>query len=150
MRRAALAMACAAAASGCLVPGDPLLAVRDEDPPEFLAVEPLGDAPISLTQRFLVTFSERMDPESLRPGILLRQGERRHPLQIVRPRHESPDAAEQADLPYTVLVRPETELQPGTLYRLVLTDVLTDTAGNPLEITGVDPDEMSFPFETTP
>lgn len=144
------ALLAAACLSGCLEPGDPWLSARDLDPPEFLSVDPPEGSPIARTAEILVTFSERMDPASLRPGILLRVGERRHPVVIVYPVPDTPDAVEQQDRPWTVSVTPETPLWGDTVHHLVLQDVLTDTAGNRFAPDGISGGELTIEYRTTP
>lgn len=136
-----LAVACGASLLfACLAVDRPVLATKDLDPPEFLEADPAAGSTIGREDPIFLTFSERMDPRSLRPGIwLLEEGRTPVPVVVELPEEaiEVPDAVEQTDVPYTIRVRPEQPLEPSTDYTLVLggpsvggDSVLTDTEGN--------------------
>ena len=60
--------------AGCLEPEDPLYPRRDTDPPEVSATEPAAGVTIGRTAELRITFSERMDERTLRPGIAVFAG----------------------------------------------------------------------------
>jgi hypothetical protein len=133
MRR--LLLACAALSlTGCLEPGDPVLAVRDTDPPEVQSTEPAANGEVARDGTLRITFSERMDERTLRPGIAVFSGRDEVPLRILVP--QTPDFErdiERGDVPYTVMVSAASgAFGANTTYTLVLRDLLTDYEGNPL------------------
>ena len=84
MRR--LLTACALLSfAGCLDPGDPVLAVRDTDPPEVQSTDPAANAQIASDGSLEITFSEYMDVRTLRPGIAVFYGRDEVPLSITVP-----------------------------------------------------------------
>ena len=134
MRALLFVTACAAALFGaCLEPGNPYLAERDNHPPSFVSTDPPPGGTFDKDGAILVTFSERMDSRSVRPGIWLMQGQDRVPTHIeLPPSNGIPEGTEQQELPFTVSVSGEQPLDGNTDYVLVLDSVLIDTAGNQL------------------
>ena len=143
MRR--LLLACAALSlTGCLDPGDPVLAVRDVDPPSVDATEPGANAEVAANGTLRITFSELMDERTLRPGIAVFLGRDEVPLRItVPPTPEFDRDVERGDVPYTVSVNAESgSFRANSSYTLVLRTLLTDYEGNPL------PEEVRVLFRT--
>ncbi|HLL02967.1 MAG TPA: Ig-like domain-containing protein [Myxococcaceae bacterium] len=144
MRRLLLACAAALSLTGCLDPGDPVLAVRDEDPPSVDATEPAANAEVAANGTLRITFSELMDERTLRPGIAVFLGRDEVPLRITVP--PTPDFdrdVERGDVPYTVTVNAESgSFRANSSYTLVLRTLLTDYEGNPL------PEEVRVLFRT--
>jgi len=133
MRR--LLFACAALSlTGCLDPGDPVLGVRDEDPPSVESTEPAANGEVAANGTLRITFSELMDERSLRPGIAVFLDRDEVPLRITVP--PTPDFerdVERGDVPYTVSVNAESgSFRANSTYTLVLRTLLTDYEGNPL------------------
>lgn len=138
--------------SACLDPGSPYLATRDTDPPELVETVPMAGGTIEPTGFIELTFSEAMDPRSLRPGLFIVRGNERIATTVLmpEPRQDVPLGSQQIDIPFPVRVQGQEPLEPNTSYALVFDDVLTDTAGNQL----VGPDgglsHPPIPFRTTP
>lgn len=130
--------------SGCLDPGDPLLGVRDTDPPEVSSTEPEANETIASDATIEITFSEFMDVRTLRPGIAVFSGRDEVPLRITVPAPSDGDEdVERGDLPYTVMVNAEGgAFTANSSYTLVLRTILTDYEGNAL------PEEVRVPFST--
>jgi hypothetical protein len=131
--------------SGCLEPGDPLLAVRDTDPPEVESTNIEADGTIASDATLEITFSEFMDVRTLRPGIaVFSGGSNEVALSItVPPPTEGDEDVERGDLPYTVMVNAEAgAFTANTSYTLVLRTALTDYEGNALT------EEVRVPFRT--
>lgn len=130
--------------SGCLDPGDPLLGVRDTDPPEVSSTEPEANETIASDATLEITFSEFMDVRTLRPGIAVFSGRDEVPLRITVPAPSDGDEdVERGDLPYTVMVNAEGgAFTANSSYTLVLRTILTDYEGNAL------PEEVRVPFST--
>ncbi len=119
--------------SACLEPDRPHLAFRDTTPPTLIETDPAEGGLLDLEGALLLTFSEKMDPRSLVPGLWLLQGTQRLAVQVeIPPEDGLPDAVEQTDAPYGVRMRWLEPLQPATDYTVVLDSVLIDTEGNPL------------------
>ncbi|MBX5484191.1 MAG: Ig-like domain-containing protein [Myxococcaceae bacterium] len=147
---ALLALLCV---SGCLDPGDPVLAVKDDDPPELVRTVPAEGELLDPAGAILVTFSERMDERSLRPGIWLAKGKDRIPTRVEVPPPDPlgiPEASQQEDVEYTVKVSGESALSPDTDYVLVLDPVLTDTEGNALVGPAGEGRQIVLGFHTSP
>lgn len=143
MRR--LLTACAfLSLAGCLDPGDPLLAVRDTDPPEVQSTEPVASGQIASDGSLEITFSEFMDVRTLRPGIAVFSGRDEVPLTITVPPPTDGDGnVEGGDIPYTVTVRATSgAFTPNASYTLVLRTILSDYEGNALT------EEVRVPFRT--
>jgi hypothetical protein len=143
MRR--LLIACAVLSlSGCLEPGDPVLAVRDTDPPAVESTEPAANAEVAKDGSLRITFSELMDVRSLRPGIAVFSGRDEVALSITVPRTSDIEQdIERGDIPYTVTVSAASgAFSANTTYTLVLRTVLTDYEGNAL------PEEVRVLFRT--
>jgi hypothetical protein len=130
--------------SGCLDPGDPLLGVRDTEPPEVSSTEPEANETVASDATLEITFSEFMDVRTLRPGIAVFSGRDEVPLSITVPAPSDGDEdVERGDLPYTVIVNAEGgAFTANSSYTLVLRTVLTDYEGNTL------PEEVRVPFRT--
>jgi hypothetical protein len=130
--------------SGCLDPGDPLLGVRDTDPPEVSSTDPDVNGMIASDGTVEITFSELMDVRTLRPGIAVFSGRDEVTLSITVPAPSDGDEdVERGDLPYTVMVNAEGgAFIANTSYTLVLRTLLTDYEGNAL------PEEVRVPFST--
>jgi hypothetical protein len=130
--------------SGCLDPGDPLLGVRDTDPPKVSSTDPEATGMIASDGTVEITFSEFMDVRTLRPGIAVFSGSDEVPLRISVPVPSDGDEdVERGDLPYTVMVNAESgTFTANTSYTLVLRTILTDYEGNTL------PEEVRVPFRT--
>jgi len=130
--------------SGCLDPGDPLLGVRDTDPPEVSSTNLEDTGLIDSDGTVEITFSEFMDVRTLRPGIAVYSGSNEVPLSITVPAPSDGDEdVERGDLPYTVMVNAEGgAFTANSSYTLVLRTILTDYEGNAL------PEEVRVPFNT--
>jgi hypothetical protein len=130
--------------SGCLDPGDPLLGVRDTDPPEVSSTNLEDTGMIDSDGTVEITFSEFMDVRTLRPGIAVFSGSGEVPLRIsVPPPSDGDEDVERGDLPYTVMVNAEGgAFTANSSYTLVLRTSLTDYEGNAL------PEEVQVPFNT--
>ena len=147
MKRLILSLALVAPA--CVQPGSKSdLSVEDPDSPQILStVPPVPDGGLfTVSSPVEITFSEPMDPNSLRPGIAIFTGNpaQELPLAIAVPQPSPvPDYAQTNPGPYTVQVRPAAGtpcsatvdagfcFAPGT-YLLQLRTLLTDPAGNPI------------------
>lgn len=140
-----LVLALVAAATGCNIPGDPVLQLADSDPPRVLATRPAdGATGVDPQPTIEVDFDGPLDPTTIRANFRLVQGEGEDAcatgLEIslcpFRPRDE-----EVGNGPYTVRLLPGTEGAEGceriTLaldapHALCIGTGLTDAAGNPL------------------
>ncbi|WP_224249188.1 Ig-like domain-containing protein [Hyalangium gracile] len=145
MRRLLIACACLSLA-GCLDPGDPLLAVRDSDPPEVESTDPGANGEIGSDGSLEITFSEFMDVRTLRPGIAVFSGREEVPLRIAVPAPtEGDEDVERGDIPYTVTVSAESgAFTANASLILVMRTILTDYEGNALV------EEVRVPFRTGP
>jgi hypothetical protein len=145
MRHLLTACACLSLA-GCLDPGDPILAVRDTDPPEVQSTDPGATGQIAADGTLKLTFSEFMDVRTLRPGIAVFSGRDEVPLHIVVPAATEVDEnIERGDSPYTVMVNAASgAFTANSSYTLVLRTILTDYEGNALL------EEVRVPFRTAP
>lgn len=130
--------------SGCLDPGDPLLGVRDTDPPEVSSTDPEANGTIASDGTVEVTFSEFMDVRTVRPGIAVFSGRDEVALLITVPTPSDGDEdIERGDLPYAVTVNAEGgTFTANTSFTLVLRTILTDYEGNALT------EEVRVPFRT--
>jgi hypothetical protein len=130
--------------AGCLDPGDPVLAVRDAEPPEIRSTDPIANAQIASDGTVEVTFSEFMDVRTLRPGIAVFSGRDEVPLSITVPAPtEGDEDVERGNIPYTVKVKAASgAFTVNASYTLVLRTVLTDYEGNALV------EEVRVPFRT--
>lgn len=130
--------------AGCLDPGDPVLSVRDTNPPRVQSTEPTRNGTIASDGTLSITFSETMDDRSLRPGIAVFAGLEEVALRVlVPPPLEGSEDIERGDIPYTVKVgAAEGAFTPNSPFTLVLRPSLTDYEGNAL------PEEVRIPFRT--
>lgn len=145
MRR--LLTACALLSlAGCLDPGDPVLSVRDTDPPEVQSTDPAANAQIASDGSLEITFSEYMDVRTLRPGIAVFYGRDEVPLSITVPAPtEGDEDVERGDIPYAVTVKATSgAFTPNASFTLVLRTILSDYEGNTLT------EEVRVPFRTGP
>ncbi|ADO71514.1 Ig-like domain-containing protein [Stigmatella aurantiaca] len=131
---------------GCVEPGDPLLAVRDTQPPALVSTDPAANGQVAAGGTVRITFSELMDNRTLRPGIAVFAGAEEIPLSVfVPPLAEEEQDIERGDIPYTVTVSAASgSFTPGTSYTLVLRTILSDYEGNAL------PDEERRSFRAVP
>jgi hypothetical protein len=145
MRRPLLVCA-ALSLGGCLEPGDPLLAVRDTQPPSVVTVEPAANGQVSAGGTVRITFSELMDVRTLRPGIAVFAGAAELPVRfVVPPIAPEEEDIERGDVPFTVTVSAASgSFAAGTSYTLVLRTILSDFEGNAL------PDEVRTSFRAVP
>ncbi|SEU20412.1 Ig-like domain-containing protein [Stigmatella erecta] len=145
MRRPLLICA-ALSLGGCLEPGDPLLAVRDTQPPAVVSINPTANGQVSAGGTVRITFSELMDERTLRPGIAVYAGADEIPVRLVMPAIADWDKdIERGDVPYSVTVSAASgSFTAGTAYTLVLRTILSDYEGNPL------PDEVRTSFRAVP
>lgn len=143
---AAAALSALTGLTACLEPGDPVYPRRDTDPPQVVSTAPAAGGTVAPGGTLRITFSETMDPRTLRPGIAVFAGREEVALTLTAP--AVPDVevdVERGDVPYTVeaTAAEGSPLQPGTGYTLVLRDSLTDLEGNPLD------SEVRVAFRTT-
>jgi hypothetical protein len=136
--------------TGCLEPHGAYLAKMDELPPTVVSSSPVpltGAAPaVALAERFLVTFSELMEPRSLRGGIQLFQGTSQVALTLTLPTPDPlEDGIDRGDQPYEVGFAPTSGvLQANRRHTVVYSTVITDTEGNALA------NEVRISFMTQP
>lgn len=144
MRR--LLTACAfLSLAGCLDPGDPVLGVRDTNPPKVVSPVPGEAVQIASNGTLEITFSEFMDVRTLRPGITVLASSGEVPLTITVPAPTEGDDIEHGDIPYTVKATATSgAFSPNASYTLVLRTILSDYEGNPL------PEEVRVLFRTGP
>jgi hypothetical protein len=145
MRRPLLICA-ALSLGGCLEPGDPLLAVRDTQPPAVSLINPTANGQVPAAGSVRITFSELMDERTLRPGIAVYAGADEIPVRLVMPAIADYEKdIERGDVPYSVTVSAASgSFTAGTSYTLVLRTILSDYEGNPL------PDEVRSSFRAVP
>ncbi|MDC0707318.1 Ig-like domain-containing protein [Stigmatella sp. ncwal1] len=132
---------------GCVEPGDPLLAVRDTQPPSVVSIDPAANGQVSAAGGTVrITFSELMDNRTLRPGLAVFAGAEEIPLTVlVPPIAEEEQDIERGDIPYTVTLGAASgSFTPGTSYTLVLRTILSDYEGNALA------DEIRTSFRAVP
>lgn len=131
--------------SGCLEPGGPALLTRDDNPPRVVRTLPGRNELVSKRPDLQVIFSEAMDPRSVAAGlILLAPGGGQVPVNIVLPRETPAPEPVEPEVPYTVHVYPSVPLVGDVRHTLVMTTLLSDTAGNAL------PAEVRVDFFTEP
>lgn len=145
------------AAAGCLSPGSSPLSPLDQTPPLLVRLKPDltsdGGTPLTLpvATTIEVTFSEELDPGSLRPGISVfwhaAQGD---PYQEVQLNLVAPPAVKNTadlDREYTVSVSAAGArgFEVGTCY-LLLKNLLIDRQGNPIALEGEQPEAIYFFF----
>ena len=127
--------------TGCLSPGAPLYGKLDTVAPKVTAISPAmgGDAGVptlSPSQFIVLTFSEPMDLDSLRPGIVVRNKDRKEqPLTIqVDVDQLQPITARDPDLEFRVQISSATAggFTNGA-YQLILRTLLIDQQGNGLD-----------------
>jgi hypothetical protein len=135
-------------AGGCLSPDTAAyLPVRDDSPPSLKASMPTPSQVIERTSVLQVTFTEAMEPRSLRPGIGVFKGQEEVALLISPPKlREGETEVERGDVPFTVVIGPAvgTTWDANASYVLYLRKLLTDVEGNPLDA------EHVIPFTTLP
>lgn len=128
--------------TGCLSPGETPYVKLDFSSPTLVSIEPAmgGDAgvPILSPNQFIVlTFSEPMDLSSLRPGIVIRNKDRKEqPLTIqVDPDQIRPAGSglmdEEADFSVNISAAEASGFTTGG-YQLILRTLLIDQQGNSL------------------
>ncbi len=127
--------------TGCVSPGESLYEKLDAKAPKIAEISPPmgGDAGVpSLTpsQFIVLTFSETMDLDSLRPGIVIRNKDRKEqPLTIqVDVDQLLPVNAQDLDVPFKVQI---SSAEPSGFttgaYQLILRTLLIDQQGNGLD-----------------
>lgn len=127
--------------AGCLSAGEPLYGKLDGIPPKIAAIDPPmgGDAGVVYItpSRFIeLTFSEPMDLDSLRPGIVVRNKDRlEQPLTIqVNPDQLRPITAKDPDIQFKVQISAaDPSGFPTGAYQLILRTLLIDQQGNGLD-----------------
>lgn len=132
MKRALL-LACMLAAPACLDPGQPVYFLADITPPELLPPEN-GTTPLFIPDAGLRTvqaaaaiqlsFSEPLDVNSLRAGIVIRKSGEELPLLI--------QASPQDFTPFTVRVASGENTFASGVHSMTLRTLLIDLAGNPI------------------
>ena len=131
--------------TGCLDPGDPLLAERDTNAPRVESTDPAANGQIATDGTLNITFSEYMDVRTLRPGVAVFLGRDEVPLDITVPAPaEGDEDVERGDISYTVKVNASEPFAANAGFTLVLRTVLTDYEGNALA------EEVRIPFRTGP
>lgn len=135
------------AAAGCNSPGESLYGKLDAQPPRIVEIAPPmgGDAgvpSVTPSQFIVLTFSESMDLDSLRAGIVIRNKDRKEqPLTIqvdpdqIRPDNlGARDDGGTLDQPFKVQI---SAADPGGFatgaYQLILRTLLIDKRGNGLD-----------------
>ncbi|MBS1148617.1 MAG: hypothetical protein H6Q89_315 [Myxococcaceae bacterium] len=127
--------------TGCLSAGDPLYGKLDSTPPRIAAISPPmgGDAGVvylTPSQFIVLTFSEPMELDSLRAGIVVRNRDRKEqPLTIqVDPDQLRPITAKDPDVEFKVQI---SSAEPSGFatgaYQLILRTLLIDQQGNGLD-----------------
>lgn len=127
--------------AGCLSPGSPLYGKLDETSPHLAQIVPRigGDAglqSVAPKQFIVITFSEPMDLDSLRAGIVVRNRDRKEmPLTIqVEPSQLQPITAADPDIEFSVQI---SSAEPSGFvvgpYQLILRTLLIDQQGNGLD-----------------
>ena len=131
--------------AGCLGIGSPLYPKLDDQPPRVLGIDPPmgGDAGVPVLaggQVISITFSEQMNVDSLRPGIVIRNRERKElPLSLQLESEPTPvsyaadDDGGLRSLPMTVQIASAGGGFDLGSYQLILRTLLIDRAGNSLE-----------------
>lgn len=150
MIRLGLAAAAALAGASCLSLGTSPIGPVDETPPSLVRLKPElrdpGDAgvlDIPVAGQIEVTFSEELDPDSLRAGISVRNKGLEVPLNIVAPEPTKNPA--DVDREYTITVSAAgTQGFPLGVSRLVLKTLLIDQQGNPIVLEGEQPEVIYF------
>jgi hypothetical protein len=136
--------------SGCLEPAGSYLSRMDTSPPRVVSSTPVEltgiPGAVGKDAQFNVTFSEDMEPRSLRGGIQLFRGNA--PIELVftlPPAEPGADDVDRGDVPYTVTFVPELgPLEGAARHTLVYSTILTDSQGNALET------EARLTFTTAP
>jgi hypothetical protein len=128
--------------AACLEPGASLYDRADTTPPRVLfeLSDPRilgGDAGVpnvAPAQVIKLVFSEPMDPESLRPGIVVRINPERNEIPLII------QAPPTAGATYEVRILPAEGTYRDATYTMQLRTLLIDVAGNPIadgpELTG--------------
>ena len=133
-------------AAGCLTAGNSPYNKLDDQPPTVISIDPPigGDAGTPIVrggQIISITFSEQMNVDTLRPGIVIRNRDRQElPLSIQLESEPTPVSyradsdAGPINIPMTVQL---TSALPSGFdrgsYQLILRTLLIDRAGNSLE-----------------
>jgi hypothetical protein len=126
--------------SGCLSPGDSLYGKLDFISPTVASISPpmgsdAGVVFVSPSQFIVLTFSEPMDIDSLRPGIVIRNKDRKEqPLTItVDPDQIRPITPSDPDVEFKVQISSADPAGFATgSYQLILRTLLVDQQGNSL------------------
>jgi hypothetical protein len=150
VNRLGAALAFAVLASACLSLGNSPLAPLDETAPTLLRLKPElrepGDAGVlelPVAGQIEITFSEQMDPSSLRAGISVRNKGLEVPLSIVAP-DATPNPSD-VDREMTVTVAAAgNQGFPLGVSRLVLKTLLIDQQGNTIVLEGEQPEVIYF------
>ena len=131
--------------TGCLSAGSSQYGRLDDQPPTIVAIDPPmgGDAgvpQINGGQIISISFSEQMNVDTLRPGIVIRNKDRRElPLSILLESDPTPVSytaladAGPRNIPMTVQITSATGSFDRGAYQLILRTLLIDRAGNSLE-----------------
>jgi hypothetical protein len=146
----ALLLGAVAALPACLSLGASPIAPLDETPPTLVSLKPElrdpGDAgvlDIPVAGSIDITFSEQLDPDSLRAGIAVRKAGLEIPLNIVAPPAVSNPS--DVDIPETVTISAAGDQGfPLGVSRLVLKTLLIDQQGNPITLEGDQPEVIYF------
>lgn len=138
--RIALATTVLALGAGCLNPGESPYVKQDYQSPVVTSIVPAmgGDAgvPILTPSQFIViTFSEAMDLDSLRPGIVIRNKDRKEQALTIQvePDQVRPVTSRDNDIPFSVNIS-AAEMSGFSTggYQLILRTLLIDQQGNSL------------------
>jgi hypothetical protein len=136
--------------SACLDPKGASLSRMDERPPTVKESSPVpltgAAAAVPSNATFSVTFSEEMEPRSLRGGVQLYKGNVPVTLRFTLPTPEpGTPGVDRGDIPYALQFIPDPPgLDPNTRHTLLFSTILTDLEGNPLE------QEVRLTFQTAP
>lgn len=137
MKRLLVAAAVLLGAVSCLSPGSTQYLPLDNVAPHLVSIAPdLGSdggfQQFPPTQIFEITFSEPMDTDSLRPGIVVRNVAREEQLlELHAP--DIPPSLSDPDFAFPVRISSYADggFAPGA-YQLILRTLLIDQQGNPL------------------
>ena len=138
--------------AGCLSVGEPLYGKLDPVHPTLLSSVPAlgadaGTPTLTPSQFIVLTFSEPMDLDSLRPGIVIRNKDRREqPLTIsVEVDQLQPIRASDPDIPFSVQISAADPAGfPVGAYQLILRTLLIDQQGNGLNSEVLAPFFVQF------
>lgn len=138
--------------AGCLSVGEPLYGKLDPVSPTVVSIVPAmgadaGVPTLSPSQFIVLTFSEPMDLDSLRPGIVIRNKDRKEqPLTIqVDVDQLRPITARDPDIPFKVQISAADPAGFSTgAYQLILRTLLIDQQGNQLNSEFLAPFFVQF------